>query len=122
MVADRGAPIGVVSSSNPLAEPNAEALRGPILGLRSSLVRLLGSPAVPLTLCAKRLVGLPYLDGGLTGVVMDGLGPGVICNRRTGESGRGREVLGARFVWGLGALAPGPTEALNLGKLGVGGV
>lgn len=98
LVVARGIPMGVGSSSNPFAEPNAEALRGPRLGLRSNLDRLLGSPAVPRTLCANRLVGLPYLEGGLTGVVMDGRGPGVICNRRTGESGRGRDVRGARFV------------------------
>lgn len=42
---------------------------------------------------------------------------------RTGESGRGKDVLGAvLFPCGLGALAPGPTEALNLGRPGVGGV
>jgi hypothetical protein len=53
---------------------------------------------------------------------MDGRGPGVICWRRTGESGRGNEVRG-RLPCGLGALAPGPTDALkSLGRLGVGGV
>lgn len=124
LVPVRLTPMGVGSSSSPEMEPSAETLRGPILGLRSSLdVLLLGSPEVPRTLWAKRaFVGLPYLDGVLAGVVIDGRGPGVICIRRTGESGRGREVLGARFSWGLGARAPGPTEALNLGRPGVGGV
>jgi len=53
---------------------------------------------------------------------MEGRGPGVICIRRAGDSGRGREALVARLPCGLGARAPGPTEALNLGRPGVGGV
>jgi hypothetical protein len=90
---------------------------------------LAGSPAVPLTLAAKRFcVGLaPYLPPGAillpfapAGAAMDGRGAGVICSRRTGESGRGSDILG-RLPCGLGA-RPGPTDWLNLGSDGVGGV
>lgn len=57
----------------------ADVLRIPAPYRKSSLEGLLlGSPAVPLTLCAKRFVGLPYLAGPFEGDVMDGLGPGVI--------------------------------------------
>jgi hypothetical protein len=95
-----------------------------MLGRPSSFdVFLEGSPAVPRTLWANRFVGLPpYREVvALAGVPIDGRGPGVIWVLRTGESGRGNDVLG-RLIPGLGALAPGPTEALNLGRLGVGGV
>lgn len=44
----------------------------------------------------------------------------VNCGFRKGDSGRGRD--GRDFLnWGLGAL-PGPTDWLNLGTDGVGGV
>lgn len=49
---------------------------------------------------------------------MEGRAP--ICGFLKGDSGRGRD--GRDFLnWGLGAL-PGPTDWLNLGKDGVGGV
>lgn len=91
-----------------------------MLALRSTGmgILLLGSPR---TLSESLFVGLPYLDVILAGVPMDGRGPGVTCVRRKGESGRGSEVLGF-LPWGLAALYPGPTEALNLGLLGVGDV
>ena len=116
-------PTGVVSSSVRMVDPpRAEALRGPMLAFRSGLHPfLLGSPTVPRTLCENLFaVGLPNRDATLgAGVAMDGREEGV-CSLRTGESGRGREVLGL-LPWGLGA-RPGPTDWLNLDRDGVGGV
>lgn len=51
---------------------------------------------------------------------MEGLGPGVM-SLRTGDSGLGSEGRGS-FICGLGARAPGPTDWLNLGIVGVGEV
>lgn len=83
---------------------------------------LLGSPDTPRTLWARRFVGLPYRWALVGDPVKEGRGAGVICVLRTGDSGLGSDILGRCFCWGLGARAPGPTEALNLGKAGVGGV
>lgn len=121
-------PTGVVSSSVKPEDdcpscPSADALRGgmPVFDGRARPL-LLGSPGVARTLCENLFdVGLPYRGGFLgAGVAIEGRGPGVICSLRTGESGRGSEVLGF-FPIGLGA-RPGPTDWLNLGNDGVGGV
>jgi hypothetical protein len=106
--------------------PSADALRGPILGLRSRVGSfLLGSPVVPRTLCENLLtvVGLPNRPGPDLGpgVAFEGRGPGVICNLRTGESGLGCDVRGGFFPIGLAA-RPGPTDLLKFGSDGVGGV
>jgi hypothetical protein len=119
---------GVVSSSvkgwpDDDEFPRAEALRGPILPLRVCAGGLLlGSPAVPRTLWANLFdVGLPNLVCAFgPGVAIEGRGAGVICSRLTGESGRGSEGRD-RLPVGLGA-RPGPTDWLNLGSVGVGGV
>ncbi|CCF46000.1 hypothetical protein CH063_14892 [Colletotrichum higginsianum] len=93
-----------------------------MLGFLSSLGALLGSPDVPRTLWAKRLTaGELYLEGILPGVARDGLGPGVICSFRTGDSGRTEGLLIDFFSAGLEA-RPGPTDLLNIGTDGVGGV
>jgi hypothetical protein len=122
-------PRGVVSSSvKPAAvvgPPRAEALRGPMLALRSRPPAgsfLLGSPAVPRTLCANfELVGLPNRAGPFgPGVAIDGLGVAESASLRTGESGLGNEVRGLLPV-GLAA-RPGPTDWENLESEGVGGV
>ena len=91
-----------------------------MLAFRSGFL-LLGSPTVPRTLCENLLaVGLPNRDVTFgAGVAMEGREEGV-CSLRTGESGRGRDVLG-RLPCGLGA-RPGPIDWLNLDKEGVGGV
>lgn len=108
---------------------------------------MLGSPMPPVA-GARMLwenllvcVGLPKRPGA-AGPAVDDLGPGVaaesdgrapldpgagvICRRRTGESGRGRDVRGGRRLpcCGLGARGIGPplTDWLNLGREGVGGV
>lgn len=52
---------------------------------------------------------------------IDGRGPGVIACRRAGDSGLGSDALDD-FPCGLGAREPGPTEALNFGNAGIGGV
>lgn len=66
-------------------------------------------------------VGLPNLCGGLgPGVVIEGRGPGVIWSLLTGDSGRASEGRGF-LPEGLAA-RPGPTDWLNFGKDGVGGV
>lgn len=109
-------PTGVVSSSLKFGfDPNcprADALRGAILGLRSYLVEgLAGSPAVPRTLEANLLTeGVPYRGGPVfgAGAVVDGRGAGVSWSLRTGESGRGNDILDL-LPAGLGAL-PGPTD------------
>jgi len=51
---------------------------------------------------------------------MEGRGPGVICMRLTGDSGRGSDGR-VFFPTGLAART-GPTDWLNLGNEGVGGV
>lgn len=84
---------------------------------------LAGSPGAtaPLTFLENLLcVGLPYrgMDFAV-GVPMLGLVPGGNCSLRTGDSGRreGRGFLAS----GLDA-RPGPTDLLNWGTEGVGGV
>lgn len=53
---------------------------------------------------------------------MDGrTAAGISCSLRTGDSGRGSDVRGGFLPTGLGA-RPGPTDWLNLGMDGVGGV
>lgn len=56
----------------------------------------------------------------VAGVASDGFGTGGSCNLRTGDSGRGRDILG-RLPKGL-EVRPGPTDWLNFGNEGVGGV
>lgn len=78
---------------------------------------------MPRTLAENLLIeGVPYRVGtGLGPGVVDGArGTGGSWSFRTGESERGREVLGLLLV-GLWAL-PGPTDLLNIDKDGVGGV
>lgn len=93
----------------------------PFLGVNVGF--LLGSREswVPLTLWPNLLgAGLAYRGGAFAaaGVPIDGLPPS--CGFRRGDSGRGRE--GLDFLKpGLGAL-PGPTDWLNFGSEGVGGV
>ena len=85
------------SSSSKLGKdcPKADALLGVVLGFLSRRTDLFGSPAVPRTLDENLgTLGLPYRDGGFAGVAIVGRGAGVSCNLRTGESGRGRDVLG----------------------------
>ncbi len=133
----RRGPTGVVSSSSVYADdavvfPRAEALRGPMLPFRSRAGSLLlGSPAVPRTLCANLLVafGLPNRVGPVgplealgPGVAMDCRGGAASCSFRTGDSGRGSEARGGRFPMGLAARPGPPTDWLNLGMEGVGGV
>jgi hypothetical protein len=75
---------------------------------------------MPRTLCPNFPgAGLPYRGGAfIFGVVIEGLAP--ICGLRRGDSGRGKE--GRDFLNpGLGA-RPGPTDLLNCGNDGVGGV
>ena len=79
---------------------------------------------MPRTLCANLFgVGLPYLGGSAfdAGAPIDGRGAGVIWPFLTGDSGRGNEGRGAFFPTGLEA-RPGPTDWLNFGSPGVGGV
>jgi hypothetical protein len=125
--------------------PRTEALRGPTLAFRSRPnVRLLGSPrtlweksgtpegartlweklgapVVPRTLWENLLtVGLPYLGAPFgPGVAKEGRDV-LSCKRRTGDSGRGRDGRGPLPVGD--AARPGPTDWLNLGSDGVGGV
>ena len=92
--------------------------------LLSGLVGILlaGSPAVPRTLWANLgTVGLPYLlpPRLLLGLPADGRGPGVICMRRTGDSGRREDI--DLLPKGL-VTRPGPTDWLNFGIEGAGGV
>lgn len=95
-----------------------------MLGFRSNLEGgFPGSPAVPRTLAENMpSEGVPYREGPALGpgVVADARGPGVSWSFRIGDSGRGRDILDFLPV-GLGAL-PGPTDLLNTGKDGVGGV
>jgi hypothetical protein len=121
-------PLGVLSSSvNPdvVGPPRAEALRGPMLASRSlpAGTFLLGSPAVPRTLCANLFpVGLPNRAGPFgPGAAIDGRGVAARGSLRTGESGRGNEVRGGLLPVGLAA-RPGPTDWENFDSPGVGGV
>ena len=123
-----GARVWVGSSSSregteEVIPPRAEALRGPMLAFLSSLGRIFGVfLLVPWTLRPNfDAVGLPNLAGGFEGGwVADWRGAGVSWSLRTGESGRGRDVRG-RLPWGLAA-RPAPTDGLNFGMDGVGGV
>lgn len=78
---------------------------------------------MPRTLAENLLIeGVPYRGGAAfgPGVVLGARGTGGSWSFRTGESGRGSDVLGLLLV-GLAA-RPGPTDLLNIGSDGVGGV
>lgn len=65
-------------------------------------------------------MGDENLAGALLGVANIGRGPGVICSLRDGDSGRSEGLLG--FLSPGLVERPGPTDLLNAGSDGVGGV
>lgn len=67
-------------------------------------------------------MGDVYLEGTLLGVASEGLGPGVICSLRDGDSGRREGLLGFFSPGLVERPMPGPTDLLNAGSDGVGGV